>query len=63
MDDPTPCGGNFICPDGFRCDVGWEGPNHGITNFDNFFHAMVTVFQCITLEGWTEVLYWVRYIR
>jgi hypothetical protein len=20
---------------------------------------MLTVFQCITLEGWTEVLYWV----
>jgi hypothetical protein len=37
----------------------WEGPNSGITNFDNFILAMLTVFQCITLEGWTEVLYWV----
>ena len=40
----------------------WEGPNSGITNFDNFILAMLTVFQCITLEGWTEVLYWVGYI-
>ncbi|XP_017762733.1 PREDICTED: muscle calcium channel subunit alpha-1 isoform X3 [Eufriesea mexicana] len=62
MDDPIPCG-----PGGFQCDnVGpefycskqfWEGPNWGITNFDNFGLAMLTVFQCVTLEGWTEVLY------
>lgn len=38
----------------------WEGPNNGITNFDNFGLAMLTVFQCITLEGWTDILYWVR---
>jgi hypothetical protein len=41
------------------CAEYWEGPNSGITNFDNFILAMLTVFQCITLEGWTEVLYWV----
>ncbi|KAI4480985.1 hypothetical protein M0802_014075 [Mischocyttarus mexicanus] len=62
MSDPVPCG-----PMGFQCsNVGpdyycsnqfWEGPNDGITNFDNFGLAMLTVFQCITLEGWTEVLY------
>jgi hypothetical protein len=42
------------------CTVGefWEGPNYGITNFDNFLHSMLTVFQCVTLEGWTEILYW-----
>lgn len=39
--------------------MGWEGPNDGITNFDNFAFAMLTVFQCITMEGWTDVLYWV----
>lgn len=38
----------------------WEGPNYGITNFDNFGLAMLTVFQCITLEGWTDILYWVN---
>ncbi|RMB90025.1 hypothetical protein DUI87_33583 [Hirundo rustica rustica] len=38
----------------------WEGPNGGITNFDNFFFAMLTVFQCITMEGWTDVLYWMQ---
>lgn len=34
-------------------DIGpWEGPNKGITNFDNIGYAMLTVFQCITMEGW-----------
>lgn len=41
-------------------DKAWPGPNQGITNFDNFGLAMLTVFQCITLEGWTDVLYWVN---
>lgn len=38
----------------------WEGPNFGITSFDNIGFAMLTVFQCITMEGWTSILYWVR---
>ncbi|CAH8532561.1 unnamed protein product [Heterobilharzia americana] len=38
----------------------WVGPNYGITNFDNFGLSMLTVFQCITMEGWTQVLYWVN---
>ena len=38
----------------------WEGPNYGITSFDNIGYAMLTVFQCITMEGWTSVLYYVR---
>ena len=88
MEDPTPCGGIFSCPNGTECrgkrlkpwlDVNvmvmlcpnhvhlfapipsgeWEGPQWGITCFDNFGQAMLTVFQCITLEGWTDMLYWV----
>uniref|UniRef100_A0A672R2J5 Voltage-dependent L-type calcium channel subunit alpha n=1 Tax=Sinocyclocheilus grahami TaxID=75366 RepID=A0A672R2J5_SINGR len=43
-----------------QCMMGWEGPNDGITNFDNFAFAMLTVFQCITMEGWTDVLYWMQ---
>uniref|UniRef100_A0A671YRK9 Voltage-dependent L-type calcium channel subunit alpha n=1 Tax=Sparus aurata TaxID=8175 RepID=A0A671YRK9_SPAAU len=42
------------------CKEGWQGPNNGITNFDNFLFAMLTVFQCITMEGWTDVLYWMN---
>ncbi|XP_026834081.1 voltage-dependent calcium channel type D subunit alpha-1 isoform X2 [Drosophila erecta] len=52
-----PCGVGYQCPPGFKCYGGWDGPNDGITNFDNFGLAMLTVFQCVTLEGWTDVLY------
>ncbi|KAK4325638.1 hypothetical protein Pmani_003790 [Petrolisthes manimaculis] len=43
----------------FVCRDGWEGPNYGITNFDNFGLAMLTVFQCITMEGWTDMMYYI----
>uniref|UniRef100_A0A3P9JF42 Voltage-dependent L-type calcium channel subunit alpha n=1 Tax=Oryzias latipes TaxID=8090 RepID=A0A3P9JF42_ORYLA len=52
--------GRHCTQNGTQCRVGWEGPNDGITNFDNFAFAMLTVFQCITMEGWTDVLYWVN---
>ena len=60
-DEPTLCGGNYECDAeaGFHCREYWEGPNFGITNFDHFALSMLTVFQCVTLEGWTDVLYWV----
>uniref|UniRef100_A0A8C5AC68 Voltage-dependent L-type calcium channel subunit alpha-1C n=1 Tax=Gadus morhua TaxID=8049 RepID=A0A8C5AC68_GADMO len=62
---PAPCAldvahGRHCGQNGTMCSMGWEGPNDGITNFDNFAFAMLTVFQCITMEGWTEVLYWMQ---
>ena len=62
-DAPTLCGGNYECDEsaGEVCREYWEGPNNGITNFDNFGLSLLTVFQCVTLEGWTDVLYWVRH--
>ena len=30
--------------------------NYGITNFDNIGSAFLTIFQCITLEGWTKIM-------
>jgi len=58
--EPTPCGGFYQCPNGTTCEEYWEGPQWGITSFDNVGQAMLTVFQCITLEGWTDMLYWVH---
>ncbi|GFQ66506.1 voltage-dependent calcium channel type D subunit alpha-1 [Trichonephila clavata] len=59
LDDPHPCGdAGYQCTGvGQVCRLYWEGPNYGITNFDNFGLAMLTVFQCVTNEGWTNVLY------
>ncbi|XP_077778257.1 voltage-dependent N-type calcium channel subunit alpha-1B isoform X4 [Podarcis muralis] len=45
------------CEEGEICKQYWEGPNFGITNFDNILFAVLTVFQCITMEGWTDILY------
>ncbi|XP_068234737.1 muscle calcium channel subunit alpha-1-like isoform X6 [Palaemon carinicauda] len=68
MENPHPCDNDsvgFLCSnlnhDGqyFVCKDGWEGPNFGITNFDNFGLAMLTVFQCITMEGWTDMMYYI----
>ena len=40
------------------CDVS-TGPGNGAVSFDNIGLAMLTVFQCITMEGWTDIMYWV----
>uniref|UniRef100_A0A8C4ZFR6 Calcium channel, voltage-dependent, N type, alpha 1B subunit, a n=1 Tax=Gadus morhua TaxID=8049 RepID=A0A8C4ZFR6_GADMO len=45
------------CPNGTVCREYWIGPNYGITNFDNILFAVLTVFQCITMEGWVDILY------
>ncbi|XP_050746416.1 voltage-dependent calcium channel type A subunit alpha-1 isoform X6 [Drosophila biarmipes] len=51
--------GSFVCNNSTSmCLEKWEGPNSGITSFDNIGFAMLTVFQCITMEGWTSILYW-----
>ncbi|XP_041825615.1 voltage-dependent N-type calcium channel subunit alpha-1B [Melanotaenia boesemani] len=55
-----PCGFDppaRTCPIGTVCKEYWTGPNFGITNFDNILFAVLTVFQCITMEGWVDILY------
>ncbi|CAG5127136.1 unnamed protein product, partial [Candidula unifasciata] len=63
--DIRPCNAISDSPGTFRCRTnismcreGWRGPNYGITSFDNIGFAMLTVFQCITMEGWTNVMYY-----
>ncbi|XP_037707101.1 voltage-dependent N-type calcium channel subunit alpha-1B [Choloepus didactylus] len=55
-----PCGKEAparLCEGDAECREYWPGPNFGITNFDNILFAILTVFQCITMEGWTDILY------
>ena len=55
-----PCGKEAparLCEGDTECREYWPGPNFGITNFDNILFAVLTVFQCITMEGWTDILY------
>ena len=60
-DDPlkAPVGAYTCEANASICLEKWEGPNYGITSFDNIGFAMLTVFQCVTMEGWTPILYWV----
>ena len=68
MNEELPCDplidknkGYFVygrkCPTGLECKKGVEGLNYGITAFDNIFLSFITVFQCITMEGWTDIMY------
>ena len=55
-----PCGKEAparLCEGDTECREYWAGPNFGITNFDNILFSILTVFQCITMEGWTDILY------
>jgi hypothetical protein len=45
-----------ICPAGQMCLKAFN-PHYGITHFDNIAFAWLTIFQCITLEGWTPIMY------
>uniref|UniRef100_A0A673ZNN3 Voltage-dependent N-type calcium channel subunit alpha n=1 Tax=Salmo trutta TaxID=8032 RepID=A0A673ZNN3_SALTR len=59
-DTEFPCGMEAparTCENGTVCQEYWIGPNYGITNFDNILFAILTVFQCITMEGWVDILY------
>ena len=50
------CGGMTECPVGYYCGKKTLNPNYDTTNFDNIFWALLNVFQCITLEGWSDIM-------
>merc|ERR1719353_1183683 len=60
------------CPAGFHCTTDWTNGDYfaaydvlfddpdrdyGFTGFQNIFSAFLTVFQCSTMEGWTDIMY------
>ena len=53
-DDSRICGGR-TCPSGSVCIKGLDNPNYGKSNFDNVLMSMLTLFQSVTLEGWTII--------
>eukprot|EP00736_Rhodelphis_marinus_P000156 Rmarinus@m.17433 len=64
--------GYRACPDIFNSTLGEyvqgecikgdidDNPNNGVTNFDNVGWSLLTAFQCATLEGWSDILYWTQ---
>ena len=73
VDDATTCGGpreskypglgakpsGYRCPEGSWC-IRHDAPNHGITSFDNILGAWLAIFQCISMEGWVDIMYWTQ---
>lgn len=49
--------GNSVCSDNEYCWTGPKNPNYGVLSFDNIFSSILTVFQCITMEGWSENMF------
>ena len=49
-DDPLCYRGT--CPTGLECMVAAENADHGLAGFDTIGTSMLTVVQCISLEGW-----------
>lgn len=64
-------GSSYMCPESAVCGVPGEvglpyssDPvaemayiDYGFTKFDNLLLSMITIFQCITLEGWAKIMY------
>ena len=45
------------CPLGFACGKTTYNPDNNLSNFDTIGNAFVIVFQVITLEGWSSIMY------
>ncbi|KAM8869009.1 voltage-dependent T-type calcium channel subunit alpha-1I-like [Spinachia spinachia] len=41
------------------CRAGAQNPNNGATNFDNIAYAWINIFQVVTLEGWSNIMFYV----
>ncbi|KAM8908795.1 voltage-dependent T-type calcium channel subunit alpha-1I-like isoform 2-T2 [Spinachia spinachia] len=40
------------------CRAGAQNPNNGATNFDNIGYAWISIFQVVTLEGWSDIMFY-----
>eukprot|EP00756_Hemistasia_phaeocysticola_P006536 Hpha_TRINITY_DN13881_c0_g2::TRINITY_DN13881_c0_g2_i1::g.70008::m.70008 len=48
------------CDEGYVCVDSGENPNSGFTSFDHVGYAFLAIFQCLTMEGWTDIMYVVQ---
>lgn len=49
------------CPAGYACGKTTYNPENDLSSFDTFGHSLTVIFQIISLEGWSVVLYEVMY--
>lgn len=48
-----------MCPEDTYC-FKWGNPNYGMTSHDHILWAWLTIFQSITQEGWSDVMYYTQ---
>ena len=53
---PPVAGEPSSCDAGSSCVYYGENPVHGTISFDSIGWAWVTLFQCVTMEGWVDVM-------
>jgi voltage-dependent calcium channel T type alpha-1I len=39
------------------CMTGIANPVFNLTNFDTIFYSWIIVFEIVTLEGWSDIMY------
>eukprot|EP00291_Cryptomonas_curvata_P015392 CAMPEP_0172151160 /NCGR_PEP_ID=MMETSP1050-20130122/65_1 /TAXON_ID=233186 /ORGANISM="Cryptomonas curvata, Strain CCAP979/52" /LENGTH=445 /DNA_ID=CAMNT_0012819215 /DNA_START=59 /DNA_END=1393 /DNA_ORIENTATION=- len=54
-DDPIQ--DQILCPMTQECLRLYTPPNGGVTNFDNILAAFINIFQVMTQQGWTDIMY------
>ena len=54
------CGGEFECGASQECLISDSTPNYSLTSFNDIGKCFLTIFVAITLEGWTDVMYFVQ---
>lgn len=52
--------GNRGCAVNEICGKMMDNPNLGNSNFDNIMYSLIQVFVVTTMEGWTEIMEFVR---
>jgi hypothetical protein len=59
-DDSSPRTSGMICQQGQVCmQFPNYNPGFGMISFDNIFFSLLTTFTISSMEGWTDVEYWV----
>lgn len=66
--DSCPAGTYCGSPDQYNIDISYDNVstteflNYDIVNFDNIGTSLLTVFQVLTIEGWSNIMYNVSYL-
>ncbi|ORX45219.1 hypothetical protein BCR36DRAFT_333569, partial [Piromyces finnis] len=53
----TTLSSGYQCPDGYTCLKTKDNPFYNTIGFDNILTSCLTIFQIITMEGWSDILF------